>query len=367
MKWIGQHIWDFISRFRNDVYLEDVSDGDPDGDKFLCLDGNGKVVRATPPNTDTTYSISCVDGDNTDEEKIRLTAGGGGSGTDDVVLEVGTGLSIARSGDKITFTNTVTDTDTNTQNTTTLSFVDSTNDIILRNTTGGAGSGTDDIKFVAGANITLTHTDADNITIASTDTNTQLTLIDSDTMAGALSTNVASAESVKYYFDDNIQMTYDTNWDWLLSTHAISDGDKVFFPWSPVLGWATTGKPSQAGNIGNFIIAPYDGKITRLVMSYERDVAITRVVKMYVDDGTTLGDNYVSGTVAGPSNNYKTSSLTMSGGLDNVKDVAPSWEFDQGDYISLVIEDELTSGTGNAYTDKNFMSITILYNKNSGS
>ena len=60
----------------------------------------------------------------------------------------------------------------NTQNTTTLSFVDSTDDIILRNTTSGAGSGTDDIKFVAGSNITLTHTDADNITISSTDTNT---------------------------------------------------------------------------------------------------------------------------------------------------------------------------------------------------
>ena len=63
---------------------------------------------------------------------------------------------------------------TNTQNTTTLSFVDSTNDILIRNTTGGAGSGTDDIKIVAGDNITLTHTDADNFTISSTDTNTQL-------------------------------------------------------------------------------------------------------------------------------------------------------------------------------------------------
>ena len=62
---------------------------------------------------------------------------------------------------------------TNTQNTTTLSFVDSTNDILIRNTTGGAGSGTDDIKIVAGTNITLTHTDADNFTISSTDTNTQ--------------------------------------------------------------------------------------------------------------------------------------------------------------------------------------------------
>ena len=68
----------------------------------------------------------------------------------------------------------------NTQNTTTLSFVDSSDDIILRNTTGGAGSGTDDIKFVAGSNITLTHTDADNITIASANTNQLTTFTISD-------------------------------------------------------------------------------------------------------------------------------------------------------------------------------------------
>ena len=67
----------------------------------------------TVTSSDTTYAISCVDGDNSDEEKIRLTAGGSGSGTDDVVLEAGTGLSVARSGDKITFTNTVSDTNTN--------------------------------------------------------------------------------------------------------------------------------------------------------------------------------------------------------------------------------------------------------------
>ena len=58
----------------------------------------------------TTYSISCVDGDNSVEEKIRLT--GSDSSTDDIVLEAGTGLSIARSSDKITFTNTVSDTNT---------------------------------------------------------------------------------------------------------------------------------------------------------------------------------------------------------------------------------------------------------------
>jgi len=73
--------------------------------------GNHASAGYITTDTNTTYSISCVDGAETDEEIIRLTAGGSGSGTDDIVLEAGTGLSVARDGDKITFTNTATDTD----------------------------------------------------------------------------------------------------------------------------------------------------------------------------------------------------------------------------------------------------------------
>ncbi len=47
IKWIGQHIWDFISRFRNDVYLEDLSDPGSDTDKFLVVDDNDKVGYRT--------------------------------------------------------------------------------------------------------------------------------------------------------------------------------------------------------------------------------------------------------------------------------------------------------------------------------
>ena len=104
-------------------------------------------------------SISAADGDLTSEEKIRLTDPNGG--TDDVVLAAGNGLSIARSGDKITFTNSATDSDT----TYSQSFVDSSNDCILRLSAGGSGSGDDDLKFVAGNNITLTPS-GDNLTIA---------------------------------------------------------------------------------------------------------------------------------------------------------------------------------------------------------
>lgn len=47
MKWIGQHIYDFISRFRNDVYLEDVESGTIASDSNLGLDENNKIVKAT--------------------------------------------------------------------------------------------------------------------------------------------------------------------------------------------------------------------------------------------------------------------------------------------------------------------------------
>mgnify|MGYP003127881693 CR=1 FL=1 len=111
-----------------------------------------------------------------------------------------------------------TDTNTNTQNTTTLSFVDSTNDIIIRNTTGGAGSGTDDIKIVAGSNITLTHTDADNFTIASANDNTQLSTEQVQDIVGAMFTGNTETRIAATYEDGDgtidlvvTDMTADTN------------------------------------------------------------------------------------------------------------------------------------------------------------
>ena len=45
MKWIGQHIYDLISRFRNDVYLEDISSGTIASGGNLGLDSNNKIVK----------------------------------------------------------------------------------------------------------------------------------------------------------------------------------------------------------------------------------------------------------------------------------------------------------------------------------
>ena len=69
MKWIGQHIWDFISRFRSDVYLEDVSSGTIASGGNLGLDSNNKIVKAnvvadTNTNQLTTFTLTGDSGSN---------------------------------------------------------------------------------------------------------------------------------------------------------------------------------------------------------------------------------------------------------------------------------------------------------------
>ena len=46
MKWIGQHIYDLASRFRSDVFLEDISTGTIASGAHLGLDSNNKIVKA---------------------------------------------------------------------------------------------------------------------------------------------------------------------------------------------------------------------------------------------------------------------------------------------------------------------------------
>ena len=123
----------------------------------ITLTENAGVVTISATDTNTTYAISCADGAVTTEEKIVLTAGGSGSGDDEIVLAAGTGLSIARDNDKITFTNTVSDTGEDNQN----AF---SNVAVNGQTTVAAESATDTLTLVAGTNVTIT-TDANNDSI----------------------------------------------------------------------------------------------------------------------------------------------------------------------------------------------------------
>ena len=130
------------------------------------VDGKVYAVTINYPDGDTTYSISCVDGANSDEEKIRLT--NSASVTDDVVLEAGTGLTIARSSDKITFTNTQDITNANLL--TRLAALESASGVGDENITIGTDSG-DTIIITGNLQVSGTTTTVNSTTVNLNDHN----------------------------------------------------------------------------------------------------------------------------------------------------------------------------------------------------
>ena len=87
MKWIGQHIWDFITRFRSDVYLEATETGTIASGGNLGLDSNNKIVKAAEvgSSVDLTSEVTGV---------LPVANGGSGASTllNNAVL-TGTGTS----------------------------------------------------------------------------------------------------------------------------------------------------------------------------------------------------------------------------------------------------------------------------------
>jgi hypothetical protein len=114
-------------------------------------------------NTDTTYSIKATTA--IGGATLDLDAGGSGSGTDSVTFAGGTGITVSRTdANTITVASSVTDTNT----TYSINAIDgTTGKKIIRLTAGGSGSGDDDVVLVAGTNVTLDRT-GDEITINST-------------------------------------------------------------------------------------------------------------------------------------------------------------------------------------------------------
>ena len=97
MKFIGQFIQNFIARFRNDVYLEDISSGTIASGGNLGLDSNNKIVKAT---------IASGSGDIT-AVTITTDSGGGSAASDtggsaDFSLLGAAGVDVTNSGTTIT-------------------------------------------------------------------------------------------------------------------------------------------------------------------------------------------------------------------------------------------------------------------------
>ena len=96
MKWIGQHIYDNIARFRDDIYLEDISTSTETD--MLVIDSNGKITKRAMDALDIDVSDFMTNG----ADNRILTA----TGTDAMNAEANLtfdGTSFSCTADTVTF------------------------------------------------------------------------------------------------------------------------------------------------------------------------------------------------------------------------------------------------------------------------
>ena len=94
-KWIGQHIYDLVARFRSDVYLDDIQTGEIASGGNLGLNSNNKIVKATEASGDITAVT------------ITTDSGGGSAASDtggsaDFSILGSSGVGVTNSGTTIT-------------------------------------------------------------------------------------------------------------------------------------------------------------------------------------------------------------------------------------------------------------------------
>ena len=149
MKFIGQHIVDLISRFRNDIHLEKVDSGTIASGGNLGLDSNNKVVKAAISSADgmgSGFTVSAT----TDSNATTITQG------DDLMFTAGTGITCETTADgTVTITNTVADTNTNQLTEFTLTGDSGSNQTVAHGNTLDIAGG-NAISTVVGATDTVT-------------------------------------------------------------------------------------------------------------------------------------------------------------------------------------------------------------------
>ena len=245
-------------------------------------------------SVDTTYAISIVDGTNSDEERIRLTDSNGT--TDDVILEAGTGLSIARSGDKITFTNT--DTGSSAQEKYDLLVPSGTTKIRLEGNTS-SGNVNDDVEIAGSGSISVTRTNENKLTISAT--NTTYLLKAQQTSGNNNDPNIfldASGTGT----DDTIQLVGGTN----VSITRNNDGQITF---------SAATDATFTEQVQDIVGAMFSGNTeTRISASYQDSDG---TIDLIVDDMTSDNDTKYDLVVPSGSTAIRLDGVTKSGNTND--------------------------------------------------
>ena len=94
MKWIGQHIYDLIARFRSEVYLEGITSGTPNA--FISVDSNKKILTGIP----AIESVGTITSGQWRADAISTAYGGTGltSYTQGDILYYNTGGTLSKLG-----------------------------------------------------------------------------------------------------------------------------------------------------------------------------------------------------------------------------------------------------------------------------
>jgi hypothetical protein len=254
MKWIGQHIVDFIARFRSDVYLEGVAESAQD--HVVGIDADGKLYKQDVSVGDITA--------------VTITTDNGGhsaasdtSGSADFSILGGTGVNVTNSGTTITATAVPGEIDHDSlQNFVAEEHVDwagssagtihsSNIPTLNQNTTGSAATLTtpraiNGVNFDGSAPITVTaagSTLSDTVTVAKGGTGA--TSFTSNALLTGNTTSAIQAEANAIYDGADLSLTSSTSGKPILTIEN-SNTDAV----SPIIKLAKTATGANNDEIG---------------------------------------------------------------------------------------------------------------------
>ena len=149
MRFLGQYIQNFISRFRNEVYLEDISNPGSDTDKFLVADSGGKVGFRTGTNLQSDLGVT-PGTDVVDLVTIKSDLGdvarSSQTGQPSFTFQGGEGIDVTNSSDVFTVAGE--------------DATDSNKGIVELATTSEATTGTDTARAVTAAGVAAVHATA---------------------------------------------------------------------------------------------------------------------------------------------------------------------------------------------------------------